>query len=345
MSLIDDMLAAGININNFQDVYNFLIAHNGIGRDEFENKIADLVTKNLLNLSLATKVDVSLFNGELAQKLDVSAYTELSNAINQKLDSTDYVQHFRGLFSSYANLTAALPMALDGDYAHIDSGSGFDRMGAIWDTSDKKWVVNAVNVGMNTDEVPEGQINQYFTTQRVRNTTLTGLDIAGNSALGKVLAADNHLIAFAKLQRQFDDLKPATMEWVNVTTIGDLNAKFITANLPQYTKIEVARWGGLLWIRGYFRTSASISSSDVLFSITNNNYKLINPAGANTALAPFYAWISGATSAQFAAVSQSAVLTPADAVNAVQNVYARSVASAGQLFYLQPCCIGVLANP
>ncbi|ELY6121688.1 TPA: hypothetical protein LUJ82_003221 [Acinetobacter baumannii] len=345
MSLIDDMIAAGININNFQDVFNFLISHNGIGRDEFENKIADLVTKNLLSLSLATKVDQNLFDEALSLKLDASAYAQLSNAIDQKLDATDYVQHFRGLFSSYANLTAALPMAVDGDYAHIDSGSGFDRMSAIWDTSDKKWVVNAVNVGMNTDEVPEGQVNQYFTTSRVRNTTLTGLDISGNSAVGKVSAADSHLSAFAKLQRQFDDLKPATMEWVNVTTIGELNAKFITSNLPQYTKIEVSRWGGLLWIRGFFRTSTSITSSDVLFSITNNNYKLISPAGANTALAPVNAWINASTSAQFAAISQVVVTTPAEAVNAIQNVFARSGMTAGQFFYIQPACLGMLVNP
>lgn len=53
-----------------------------------------------------------------------AAQAVLETLDNQKLDKIDYVQHFRGLFSSYAALTAALPIALDGDYAHIDSGSG-----------------------------------------------------------------------------------------------------------------------------------------------------------------------------------------------------------------------------
>lgn len=88
---------------------------------------------------------------EVRQELE-TAITELSSS---KLDKLDYIQHFRGLFSSYAALTVALPTALDGDYAHIDGGVNFGRMAAIWDGDDNKWMINEVHAALNTDEMPE----------------------------------------------------------------------------------------------------------------------------------------------------------------------------------------------
>jgi len=35
----------------------------------------------------------------------------------QKLNKIDYVQHFRGLYDSFADLIAAIPIGTDGDYA------------------------------------------------------------------------------------------------------------------------------------------------------------------------------------------------------------------------------------
>lgn len=89
--------------------------------------------------------------------------------LETKLDKSDYVQHFRGVYASYSSLSSSLQTALEGDYAHIDSGGGFDRMLAIWDSSDTKWVVKDVHVASNTDEITEGSNNLYFKSERVRD--------------------------------------------------------------------------------------------------------------------------------------------------------------------------------
>jgi len=120
---------------------------------------------------------------------------QITDLQNNKLDRAEYVQHFRGVFPSYAALTSAIPVGNDGDYAHIDSGSGFDRMAAIWDSSDTKWVVQDVNVGSNTDEIPEGSTNLYFTQPRVRSTPLTGFYYGSDSL---VTDTDTILDGFAK---------------------------------------------------------------------------------------------------------------------------------------------------
>lgn len=125
--------------------------------------------------------------------------SQITDLQNNKLDRSEYVQHFLGVYPSYSALTTAHPTANDGDYAHIDSGSGFDRMAAIWDSSDTKWVVQDVNVGSNTDEIPEGSTNLYFTQPRVRNTPLTGFYYGGDFL---VTDTDSILDGFAKLQGQ-----------------------------------------------------------------------------------------------------------------------------------------------
>lgn len=194
-----------------------------------------------------------------------AAQTVLETLDNQKLDKIDYVQHFRGLFSSYAALTAALPTALDGDYAHIDSGSGFDRMVAIWDSDDSKWVVNAVNVGSNTDEVPEGSSNLYFTSERVRQTPLTGLNTNDDSP---VTSSDTVEVAIGKLQAQNN--YASEPEWVDVSTLSGFtkNQNVSTSG----TFIEIAKIGGLVWIRGFITTTNSINANAELLGFTDANY-------------------------------------------------------------------------
>lgn len=55
----------------------------------------------------------------------------------------------------------------------------------------------------NTDAVPEGPTNLYFTVARVLATTLTGFAIPTNAA---VVATDTILQAFGKIQRQINDI-------------------------------------------------------------------------------------------------------------------------------------------
>lgn len=193
-----------------------------------------------------------------------AAQVVLETLDNQKLDKIDYVQHFRGLFSSYAALTAALPIALDGDYAHIDSGSGFDRMSAIWDSDDSKWTVNAVNVGSNTDEVPEGSTNLYFKSERVRQTPLTGLNTNDDSP---VTQSDSIETAVGKLQAQNNN--SGAVVWVDISTLT--GTTFWNGLDLTKTKIELAKINGMIWIRGVFTigNSGSMSINIEIFRVVD----------------------------------------------------------------------------
>jgi len=187
---------------------------------------------------------------------------------NQKLDKIDYVQHFRGLFSSYATLVTALPTALDGDYAHIDSGSGFDRMSAIWDSDDSKWTVNAVNVGSNTDEVPEGSTNLYFTSERVRQATLMGLDLSDSNA---VVTTDAILVAIGKLQAQLNQ-STGRIDWVLASSICSF-ASTLQDSISD--PLMFAKINDVLWVKGSFAITASTSGT--LLTIIDVNWKMFAP--------------------------------------------------------------------
>ncbi|RSN77882.1 hypothetical protein [Acinetobacter haemolyticus] len=214
--------------------------------------------------------EVILNADDVGADLAGTAQSVLETLDNQKLDKIDYVQHFRGVFSSYAAIVSALPVALDGDYAHIDSGSGFDRMSAIWDGDDNKWLVNAVNVGSNTDEMPEGSTNLYFTSERVRQTTLNSIDTSDASA---VIATDRLIAAIGKLQAQADANK---WNWVEVDTIGNWG-QWIQ---PYYETggtggIQVCKKDGALWMRGMIRVVETSSSfNNQLIMITDPSYFL-----------------------------------------------------------------------
>ncbi|MDA0697815.1 MAG: hypothetical protein O2793_15620 [Proteobacteria bacterium] len=205
---------------------------------------------------------------------------------NQKLDKIDYVQHFRGLFSSYAALTAALPIALDGDYAHIDSGSGFDRMSAIFDSDDGKWIVNAVNVGSNTDEVPEGSSNLYFTSERVRQTTLMGLDLSDSNA---VVTTDAILVAIGKLQSQINEIGSDVWNWIHYSDVGIFGSCFAEYFINEVGGLYFCIKDNVLYVKGLVTVTTSSSSIQNIFVFQNPAYHILKPDTLNTEIQYFTA--------------------------------------------------------
>lgn len=193
--------------------------------------------------------------------------------ISDKLDRSEYVQHFKGVFASYSALMAAFPTATDGDYAHIDSGTDFDRLAAIWDSSDNKWIISQVSTGVNTDEVPEGSQNLYFKSQRVLNTLLTGL-VAGSTT--EIAATDNVITALQKLQAQIKN----NWNWVSITQIG---AMFDTASNYQFAQEHFINGVGGVWfcikdntlyMKALFKVIGNVNGTGQrLFTITNLAYK------------------------------------------------------------------------
>lgn len=138
--------------------------------------------------------------GEITGTL--SDQTDLQDAFDLKLDAADYNDRFLGLYASFFDLVAAYPTANAGDYAQVDLGIGSDVIIYAWDVSDNQWAAVGSSVIANTDALPEGSSNLYFTSQRVRDTTITGFT-ATNSA---IISTDNIVQAFGKAQGQIDGL-------------------------------------------------------------------------------------------------------------------------------------------
>ena len=124
-----------------------------------------------------------------------------------------------------------------------------------------------------TSDINEGT-KLFFTESRVNQTVLTGLN---TSTATPALATDQLLVAIGKLQAQINNLSGG-ITWVDVKTIGTINSLIDNS----YTKIEVAKINGMLWLRGviYFSVSSFTGS---IFTITDPNYFLTikRPAAYN----------------------------------------------------------------
>lgn len=194
--------------------------------------------------------------------------TQISVLASTKLDAADYVQHFRGLFTSYINLSTEVPVGINGDYAHIKENDVFGVMEAIWDSADEKWVISAVNVGSNTDAVAEGSTNLYFTSERVRQTTLNSVD---TSDVSPILSTDNLIAALCKLQAQTDTNK---WNWVSVHDVGVINTAIIKEEfIDDKGGIQFCIKDNYLYMRALFSFVATANSATKLIEITNPTYR------------------------------------------------------------------------
>lgn len=164
--------------------------------------VAKNMTLTLLKSLVATTVEDSLVSDSSTNAVSVHQVKLLNDALANKLDSSAYVQHYRGKYTSLVALETAIPTGDDGDYAIVDSGVGNDAVYYIWDAEDG-WVSGGTTTASTTDTVTEGSSNLYFTETRVRNTVLTGISLATNAAIS---AADSVLSAFGKLQKQITDI-------------------------------------------------------------------------------------------------------------------------------------------
>ena len=254
--------------------------------------------------------------------------SQIDGLSNAKLDTVDYVQHFRGLFSSFVALTTALPTALDGDYAHIDSGAGFDRMVAIWDNDDNAWLTKDVNVAANTDEMPEGTSNLYFKADRVRQTTLAGLSTA---VAAPALTTDVLIDAIGKLQAQINNIAPPT--WVNASSIGTTH--------PSFINVQFAKINGLLWIRGYCNNVGGMSAGTTLFLLTNPSYNLDIPV---TFLSPIILGEIKTFSVDFGTSKLIQLKNVTYNANKF-SLHNSTVFSSGEYNQIQPVALGRLLTP
>ena len=185
-----------------------------------------------------------------------------------------------------------------------------------------------------TSNISEGN-KLYFTEDRVRQTLLTGLITSDNSA---VIQTDVILAAIGKLQAQIDAQK---VTWVKANTVGAVHPSIFVAN----DFIELARFNGMLWIRGFFKNTNHIiyESQPALLRINDPAYKILQRISSTlimfriTALSPanlsttigFYAGLcidasSASTSSQYFNILNTTLNPPSD------------------FYYIPPTCLGEL---
>jgi hypothetical protein len=111
------------------------------------------------------------------------------------LPLSSFHEYYKGKYTSLSALTTAWPIASAGDYAQVDSGIADSVVNYNWD-EETGWVIGSIGSGAtNTDGLPEGSTNLYFTEPRVRSTLLTGF----SSTAGTVGATDSIITAFNKV--------------------------------------------------------------------------------------------------------------------------------------------------
>ncbi len=129
----------------------------------------------------------------------------VNSGLSTKLDISSYNDRFKGVYVTEAALNVAHPTASAGDYAQVNETGSTDVVNYNWDAEENIWVEGGSggSGATNTDMLPEGSVNLYFTTARVLATLLTGISFVTG---GAIVSTDSVLIAFGKIQKQINDL-------------------------------------------------------------------------------------------------------------------------------------------
>lgn len=101
---------------------------------------------------------------------DISNQVDLKDALDSKLNASDYNQYFRGKYPSLSTLEGTLfnPPLKAGDNAQVDEGATELVRNYNWDDDNNVWVIGGYgSAATNTDQLPEGSNNLYFTSDRM----------------------------------------------------------------------------------------------------------------------------------------------------------------------------------
>lgn len=239
----------------------------------FSNKLFDIDNdeKAYIQKGHIVQLEEDVFNLEL-NKLDASAYND----------------RFKGVFATETALVLAYPIADAGDYAQVNEAGSATVVNYNWDAEDEIWVVGGSggSGALNTDALPEGASNFYFTTARVLATVLSGISLVTG---GAIVSTDSVLVAFGKIQKQLNDfgtalgLKQDTLNEDNFGTftnsVADKNTQSDTDTLA-YVDITTGKlvkqtFSKLVdYLKGFFQTSRIIVTSNITAvngSVYHNN--------------------------------------------------------------------------
>ena len=183
----------------------------------------------------SVRPNVSIINDFLSTSTTSAASANtarlLNNALANKLDTSAYVQHYRGKYASLIALQTANPTGNDGDYAVIDAGIASDATFYIWDAQDG-WVSGGNVSGTTTDDIIEGSINLYYSDTRVRAALLTDLSLVSGTVIS---SSDSVLSSLGKLQKQITDTNTLL---TNYLTTADASNTYATIANQRYTFVS-----------------------------------------------------------------------------------------------------------
>lgn len=124
---------------------------------------ADDVTKGKAKLYDAPGANL---DGSITQNLFTETVDDLQDQIDDKLDASAYNDRYKGKYTTLVALEAAWPAASPGDYAQVDAGPGDDVVNYNWD-DEEGWIEGGSgSAATDTDALPEGAVNLYFTNGR-----------------------------------------------------------------------------------------------------------------------------------------------------------------------------------
>lgn len=154
------------------------IAHGtGMTINAVEDAVTGIVTYTFNASGSASPDATTMIKGivKLAGDLGGTADLPTVPGLANKLDISAYNDRFKGKYTSLAALQAAYPTANAGDYGQVDAGAGSYVVNYNYDVEDG-WVIGSGGSGAtNTDALPEGSTNLYFTNARA----IAAVDISG----------------------------------------------------------------------------------------------------------------------------------------------------------------------
>lgn len=241
-------------------------------------------TGNFTNPHNVTKSQIGLGNVSDIAPLDLPINNATQAALNNKLDASLYVQHYKGVYANLTALQTACPTGIAGDHAQIDAGAGSNAELWAYDLQEGWIKISSTGSGaLNTDGLPEGSTNFYFTNNRAIAAPLTGF----TAGAGNITASDSILQSIQKLsgnlstkaeQSELSNYAPLnrTINGVNLSA----NVTLTTANITDSTDKRYVNESQLASIN-------NITSNHS--SLTNLEWTQSGHTGTNSTLAGFTA--------------------------------------------------------
>ena len=239
-----------------------------------------------INLTI-DKTTVGLSNVDNTSDADKPISTATQTALDLKLDAADYVQHFLGVYASLVALETAHPTATSGDYAQVDPGTGTNLQTYSWDT-DEGWVLSSADGSgaSNTDQLPEGATNLYYTTARVDSWWANILNSLV-TFVAKILVRNNLTVRTIFLGNDANMVslqKHDSTDFITVSNTGALKFHLLTGDRVvelDSNKVLISAAKGTAYNKSFGTTAGTVAEGDKVRTVdVTSDYTTPAPTNA-----------------------------------------------------------------